>query len=421
MPSGGEGALTLTIKMRVSPEPGQYQALLDLMKRYRDALNHTVRVAIENKALSLGKAHELLYSVLKERYGLPSKVAQDCYREAIAIAKSWLSNPNRGRVPKARTPRLWLTHRYSYRVKDGYVEILGGYKLEIAGWDMRYDSYPSGDARLLLKDTKLILEVSKRVPRPTKYAPKGALAVDVNEKLIIVGNSRVELRLETLTERALRCKRLAEELQKKYSSTRYSAWLRRRGVLNRIKHFHRKARNIIEDWAKKTSHKIATLAKQHQYAVAREDLTGLVESLRKLPKQHRVALLILSYRSLERWIDWQCEKSGVPLIVVGPRGTSSTCPMCNFKLVENGYRRLRCPTCGFEADRDTVAVLNIERRALSKMWGAPTPLNAPQMTDVNPNRWGEPMKPPKGNPRPLGWGGGQLLHRERRSAIDAHL
>jgi transposase len=89
---------------------------------------------------------------------------------------------------------------------------------------------------------------------------------------------------------------------------------------------------------------------------------------------------------LEHWIDWQCEKNGVPLIVVDPKGTSSTCPMCSSKLVENGYRRMKCVKCGFEADRDTIAVLNIEKKALSKMWGALAPLNAPQMTDVNPNR-----------------------------------
>jgi IS605 OrfB family transposase len=107
-----------------------------------------------------------------------------------------------------------------------------------------------------------------------------------------------------------------------------------------------------------------SLAKQHLYAVAREDLTNLVESLRKLPKEHRVSLLILSYRKLEQWINWQCEKNGVPIIVVEPRGTSTTCPMCSSKLIENSYRRLKCSRCGFEADRDTVAVLNIEKRAL---------------------------------------------------------
>jgi IS605 OrfB family transposase len=386
MSSGDEGSLTLTIKMRVSPEPGSEQELINLMRRYREALNYAIKVVIENRALSLGKAHKLLYNVLKERYGLPSKVAQDCYREAMVIAKSWLSNPNRGRVPRAKTPRLWLTNKYSYRIRDGYVEILGGYKLRIVGWDRRYDGYPSGDARLLFKDGKFILGISKRVPKPVKYVARGVLAVDINERQIAVGNSVVELRLETAVEKALHYKCLAERLQKKYSSPKYCAWLRRRGILNRVRYFHKKARNIVEDWAKKVSHKIVALAKQHLYAVAREDLTNLVESLRKLPKEHRVSLLILSYRKLEQWIDWQCEKNGVPIIVVEPRGTSTTCPRCNSKLVENGYRRMKCVKCGFEADRDTIAVLNIEKRALAQMWGALTPPNAPQMTDVNPNR-----------------------------------
>jgi len=132
-------------------------------------------------------------------------------------------------------------------------------------------------------------------------------------------------------------------------------------------------------------------------------LTNLVESLRRLPKEHRVSLLILSYRMLEQWIDWQCEKNGAPLIVVEPEGTHrSACPMCGSKLVENGYRRLGCPRCGFEADRDTVAVLNIEKRALEvQMGGSLTTPTAPQMTDVNPNRCGEPVNRPRREPSPF--------------------
>jgi IS605 OrfB family transposase len=396
MALGREGLLTLTIRMRVSPEPSSEHKLISLMKRYRDALNHAIKVVIENNALTLGKAHRLLYNVLKDRYGLPSKVAIDCYREAIAIAKSWLNNPNRGNTPRAKTPRLWLTHKQSYRIKDGYIELLEGFRLKVIGWDRRYDNYPSGDARLIIKDGKLILEISKRVSKPAKYTPRGVLAVDTNERQIVAGNGKVEYRFETAIRRALHYKQLAENLRKKYSSPKYNAWLRRRGIRDRIRYFHKKARNIIEDWVKKVSHVIASLAKQYQYAVARENLTNLVDSLRKLPKEHKVPLLILGYRRLEYWIDWQCEKNGVPIIVVEPRGTSTTCPMCGSKLVESDYRRMKCPRCGFEADRDTVAVLNIERRALIQMWGALTPLNASQMTDVNPNRWGEPVNRPKG-------------------------
>ncbi len=57
-------------------------------------------------------------------------------------------------------------------------------------------------------------------------------------------------------------------------------------------------------------------------------------------------------------------KHGVPLAIVDPRGTSSECPNCDTKLEEKGYRRLRCPSCGFEAGRDIVGKFNIRKRAL---------------------------------------------------------
>jgi len=191
--------------------------------------------------------------------------------------------------------------------------------------------------------------------------------VDVNEKHIVIGNSLFEYWFKTPIERAMHYKQLAESLEKKYSSTRYNAWLRRRGVGKRISYFHAKARRIIEDWVKKTSHRIIVLARRYQYGVAREDLTGLVESLRKLPREHKVSLLILSYRKISEWIDWQCEKHGVPVVAVDPMDTSTRCPRCSSKMGENGYRVFKCPRCGFEADRDTVAVLNIEKRALDQM------------------------------------------------------
>ena len=75
------------------------------------------------------------------------------------------------------------------------------------------------------------------------------------------------------------------------------------------------------------------------------------------------------------------------------KATSSGCPKCDSKLEENGYRRLRCSRCGFEADRDVIGKLNIRKRALKKLrinppGGVLTAPTAPQMTDVNPNRWG---------------------------------
>jgi IS605 OrfB family transposase len=106
-----------------------------------------------------------------------------------------------------------------------------------------------------------------------------------------------------------------------------------------------------------------------QHAFAREDLTGLIESLRKIKnKDHRTKLIIMGYSRLVKWIDWQAMKHGAPIVIVDPRDTSSECPQCDSKMAENGYRRLKCPSCGFEADREVVGKLNTRKRAL-KMLG----------------------------------------------------
>jgi len=138
------------------------------------------------------------------------------------------------------------------------------------------------------------------------------------------------------------------------------------------------------------------LAKRLGHVVAREDLKGLINSLRKMKnKDHRKKLIIMGYKRLGKWIDWNAKKQGVPLAIVNPNGTSSKCPKCNSKgLKEVDYRRLRCSRCGFEEDRDVIGKLNIRKRALKKLrikanpGGVLTTPTAPQMTDVSPNRLG---------------------------------
>jgi len=393
---GNEGFLTLAIRMRVSPEP----EAVELLKKYRDALNYAIKWVVENavktekgyRAPSLGRTHNALYEKLKA-YGLPPRIALDCYREARSIAKSYLGNGANGRIPRVRTLRLWLTPNQSYRIKNGYVEILGGYRLKVIGWDKRYDAFESREARLIYRNDKMFLMISKKIPEPEIVKPRGIIAVDVNEKHIYYGNKFSTDRIATPIDRAVHYRKLAENLQRKYSSTRYSAWLRRKGILGRIRYFQRKSWSIIEDWAKKASLEIVRRAKQNSYAVAREDLNGLIESLRKLPKDHRIKTMMLSYRRFDYWIDWQAQKHGVGAIIVDPAYTSSECPICGSRIVESGYRRMKCPICGFEADRDVIAVLNIEKKALKQMGGSLTTPTALQMTDVSPNRCGEPVSP----------------------------
>jgi len=399
---GCEVLLTAVALVAVRPEP---QAV-ELMRRYKMALQYALnwildrstavktRKGLKAKVPPLREVHAALYKKLVDAYGLPSKIAEDCYRNALAVAKSWLSNSARGRRPVIRSAPVWLTHGYSYRIRGGHVEIAGGIRLEILGMDRRYEGCEYGEARLIQRGGRIYLHVTVKIPKPKPYEPKSVAAVDVNERHIYFGNSQRIERIKTAVERAERQRRLAERLQQKYSWPKYEVWRRRHSVLSRIRHFYRRARDIVEDWARKTALLLVITAQRMGAAVAREDLTGLKERLSQLPYEHRKRTAWLAYRRLAWWIDWQAMKHGVPVVVVEPRGTSTTCPKCGLRLAEVKPRWMKCPKCNFEADRDVVAVLNIEKRA--QMGGPLTAPTAPQMTDVTTNRWGEPPGPGRG-------------------------
>ncbi|MGC9178577.1 MAG: RNA-guided endonuclease TnpB family protein [Vulcanisaeta sp.] len=374
MTAGGDGVLTLAVEFRVSPEP----AVIDLLRRYRTALNMSIQVLIANRVTSMGKAHALLYEWLKSTFNLPSRVAMDCYREALSIVKSWIRNPNRGRVPRVKTLRMWLSPGTGYCIKGDYVELISGYKLRVIGRDPRYAEYPNREARLVYRGGELFLKIIKRIPRPETVQPKTAIGVDVNERKIVFGNAQRYFEVPTPIEEALHYRELAEKLQRKYSKPNYMQWLRNKRILNRIKRFHTKARNIVEDWARRTAVRIVKYARENQALIVREDLNGLINSIRQLPKNHRVKLIMLGYRRLAHWIDWEARKHGVPVKVVSPKGTSTKCPVCGAKMTETSHRRLKCPRCGFEEDRDVIAVIN-----LSRMGGAlPIPTACPMTNDT---------------------------------------
>ena len=104
MASDGEGALTISIGMRVSPEPGA----IELLKRYNVALNYAVNKILRLILTKIGEIHNALYRGLREWFDLPSRVAIDCYRDALANANAWRNNPRKGRRPRVKKLSMLL-------------------------------------------------------------------------------------------------------------------------------------------------------------------------------------------------------------------------------------------------------------------------------------------------------------------------
>ncbi|BFH72976.1 hypothetical protein SJAV_09200 [Sulfurisphaera javensis] len=111
----------VTVRMKISSS-----ALKPLAEKYMKPKKFVLGWLYENKTTSIKEVHHGVYKVLREEYGLPSKLTQDCYRDAIATYKGWLKNPRRGRFPILKNISLWLTPRLSYiDFENKKVKILG--------------------------------------------------------------------------------------------------------------------------------------------------------------------------------------------------------------------------------------------------------------------------------------------------------
>jgi hypothetical protein len=138
----------------------------------------------------LGKVHEELYTRLREDYNLPSKVAEDCYRDALSIYKGWYNNPRKGRFPRVYKPTVWLTSRVSYNVdfEAMNVRIASVCVLPILGYPKNlkdYLSWKMREARLVMKDDKAFLKVVFE-KKEESVEPKESIAVDINMSEIVV-------------------------------------------------------------------------------------------------------------------------------------------------------------------------------------------------------------------------------------------
>jgi len=381
----GNKAIRATVSMKIAVS----DSLLVLVNNYVKALRFTLfwlkeNVPNPNEDGVISKVHEELYTRLREEYNLPSKVAEDCYRDALSVYKGWYNNPKKGRFPRVYKPTVWLTPKASYNVdfEAMIVRIASVGELPILGYPRNlkdYMSWKMKEARLVIRNDKAFLKVVFE-KKKEKVEPKESIAVNINMNEIVVGKDDINyVRIPTRLHEVHHWKSLAENLQKKYSRR----WRENKWILYRVRSFNLKARRIMEDFARKVGKWVIEIAEDFGANVIKlENLRNLIKNVDKLPKEFRDKLYLMQYRRLQYWISWQARKHGMIVKFVNPRYSSVSCPKCGRKMREVSHRWFRC-SCGYENDRDVIAIVNLNRR------GSLTPSSAHQMRDVAPNRWWE--------------------------------
>jgi IS605 OrfB family transposase len=375
-------AIRATVSMNIAIS----ESLLAFSKNYLEGIRYVLYWLKEkrinpNKRNILSIVHKELYKELKEEFNLPSRIAQDCNRNAISIYKGWYNNPNKGRFPRVYKPTVWLTPKLSYTVnfEKMLVKISKVGEFKILGYPRNYKEYLSWnmkESRLVFRNGKAFLKIVFE-EFAQKIEPKGSIAVDINMKAIVIGkDDKNYVSIPTRISEIHHYKSLAENLHRKYPKR----WKENRNIKRRIISFHIKAKNIAEDFARKVGKKVVEEAiKMNANVIILENLKNLIKHVKKLHKEFRDKLYLMQYRKIQYWIDWQAKKHGLLVKYVSAFYSSITCPRCNRKMKKIYHRWYKC-NCGYENDRDIIAIINLNGR------GSLSLSTAPQMRDVAPNQ-----------------------------------
>ena len=149
-----------------------------------------------------------------------------------------------------------------------------------------------------------------------------------------------------------------KRLQRRLAKTQKGSKNRQK-ARNRLGRKHLKVSRQRKDFAVKT----ALCVVQSNDLVAYEDL-----KVRNMVKNHNLAKSIsdAAWSTFRQWVEYFGKVFGVTTVAVPPQYTSQNCSNCGEKVKKSlSTRTHRCPHCGFVADRDHNAAINILELGLS--------------------------------------------------------
>ncbi|NEO52701.1 MAG: IS200/IS605 family element transposase accessory protein TnpB [Okeania sp. SIO3B5] len=154
--------------------------------------------------------------------------------------------------------------------------------------------------------------------------------------------------------------RKIKKLQRRLSRTQKGSQNRSK-ARNRLGRAYLKVSRRRNDWACKLAQRVI----QSHDLVAIENL-----KVRNMIKNHKLAKSIAdaAWYKFREWLEYFGSIYGVPVVAVEPAYTSQNCSNCGEIVVKTlSTRTHKCPHCGYSADRDKNAAINILKSALKQL------------------------------------------------------
>lgn len=388
--------LTRTVVLESLPlTKRKFEAIKEVYDEYSEILEFLTDYAVENKVKSHLKLRKLFYENLKEEYTLPTHYYYTVCQDAVIRAKKFLELKRKGKAktekPIIRKVSLWLDDvLWDYKRFPQFNALKDGKKLLIIGLTTK-----RGRIKLPLKPHKLffkylndgwevkagvklrLIEEERKVLAYFVFekefdepSPSGNfLSVDYNADNVSFGIQEFLIQVRTDLGRLTR---FYSDVRKRIQETHLIGWKRKlpsRKGRKLLKKFGQRKRNRRIDLQRKLAKRLVELAKELNATIVLEEVPKnfnqkIMGRRKKNEKRLRDTLHNIGMNGFQKFVTEKAVEYGVPLVFVNPSYSSQVCPRCGAFRVKPDDDALRqrvfeCPVCGFNLDRDFVAVLNL--------------------------------------------------------------
>ena len=370
--------MTVTAKIQISVDADN-QVLLDkTMSAYSDACNYVSEYIFNTKNLKQFSLNQVLYSTLREQFGLRSQMAQSVFKTVIARYKTILENQKRWIKPSFDKPQYDLVWNRDYSLTQNCFSVNtldGRIKLPYfaKGMSKYFDhtTYKFGTAKLVNKHGKYFLHI------PVSYEVEESNISDICNVVgidrginFVVATYDSKHKSGFVSGRAIKQKRahyskLRKELQKRHTSS----------ARRRLKAIGQRENRWMQDVNHCISKALVESNPKHTLFVL-EDLTGIRDVTERVKTKDRYVSVSWSFYDLEQKLMYKAKQNQSTVIKVDPRYTSQCCPVCGHIEKSNRNKKIHlftCKNCGYESNDDRIGAMNLYHMGISYLKEAQVP------------------------------------------------
>ena len=370
--------ITITAKVQIVVSDTNKVLLNKTMSVYRDACNYVSDYVFRTHDLKQFSLNKVLYSTLREAFGLKSQMAQSVFKTVIARYKTILENQNEWIRPSFKKLQYDLVWNRDYSLTQNCFSVNtlhGRRKLPYftEGMSKYFDRsiYRFGTAKLVSKHGKYLLHipVTYDVEESSISDICNVVGIDRGIHFVVAtydsNHTSGFVSGKTMKQKRANYSKLRKELQMRHTPS----------SRRRLKAIGHRENRWMQDINHQVSKALVESNPKHTLFVV-EDLSGIRNATERVKTKDRYVSVSWSFYDLEQKLIYKAKQKQSSVIKVDPRYTSQCCPVCGHTEKSNRNKKIHlftCKNCGYKSNDDRIGAMNLYHMGINYLADSQVP------------------------------------------------